>query len=133
MKKILFFLLGFHFLYASWGYHLILDCKSCDKKKIDDAQVLKEFVHYLVEEIDMHPYGKPIIVYFAEHNPEAAGYSLVQLIETSAITAHFVSISGDSYIDIFSCKYFDPMKAEKVVWKFFSPLHIRIKFFKREA
>src|SRR5262245_51794966 len=54
----------------------------------------------------MKAYGAPLLERFAEHLPEAAGYSLVQLIETSAITGHFCDLSGDAYIDIFSCKDF---------------------------
>ena len=48
--------------------------------------------------------GEPKIEHFAANNPNAAGFSLVQLIETSSITGHFVDLNGDSYIDIFSCK-----------------------------
>ena len=51
--------------------------------------------------------GEPNIKHFATHNEDAAGYSLVQLIETSSITGHFVDKNGDCYIDIFSCKAFD--------------------------
>ena len=59
--------------------------------------------------------GPPVLQRFAEHVPEAAGYSLVQLIETSAITGHFCDKSGDAYIDVFSCKDFDTAAALDVV------------------
>ena len=51
------------------------------------------FIEELVPAIGMKAYGEPQIVHFAEHNPEAAGYTLIQLIETSSITAHFVDRS----------------------------------------
>lgn len=116
-----------------WGYHLILDCTGCDIEKIDDREALLVFVKDLVEEIEMKAYGEPILEYFAEHIPAAAGYSLVQLIETSAITGHFASINGDSYIDIFSCKFFDVEKAKKVVEKHLGPKKIRATFLYRQA
>ena len=59
----------------------------------------------------MKAYGEPILEHFAVHDPKAAGYSLVQLIETSAITGHFVDKTGEAFLDIFSCKSFDHPKA----------------------
>lgn len=116
-----------------WGYHLVLDCKGCEIAKINDAEVLKAFVKTLVKEIDMKAYGEPLIQYFAEHCPQAAGYSLVQLIETSAISGHFSSLNGDAYLDIFSCKFFDVEKARGVVQKFLCPKNIRPLFLYRQA
>ena len=55
--------------------------------------------------------GEQVGCHRAAHVPQAAGYSLVQLIETSAITGHFCDASGDAYLDIFSCKDFDPATA----------------------
>jgi len=116
-----------------WGYHLILDCKSCDKEKIVDPENIKAFVKTLVKEIDMKAYGEPILEHFATHNPLAGGYSLVQLIETSDITAHFVDLNGDAYFDIFSCKAFDISIAEKVIRRFFNPQSIKKTYLERQA
>ena len=77
--------------------------------------------------------GKPNIKHFASHNDAAAGYSLVQLIETSSITGHFVDKSGDCYIDIFSCKVFDIETAKAVVNKYFSPKQIKVTYLTRQA
>lgn len=116
-----------------WGYHLILDCKACDKTKITDGEHIRRFSKTLVEAIDMKAYGEPLLQHFATHNPLAGGYSLVQLIETSDITAHFVDLNGDAYIDIFSCKPFDVLTAEKVVREWFSPQQIRKTYLERQA
>jgi len=116
-----------------WGYHLILDCKSCDKEKIKDPENIKTFVKTLVKEIDMKAYGEPILEHFATHNPLAGGYSLVQLIETSDITAHFVDLNGDAYFDIFSCKNFDISIAEAVIREFFNPQSVKKTYLERQA
>jgi S-adenosylmethionine/arginine decarboxylase-like enzyme len=116
-----------------WGYHLILDCKSCDKEKFQDPEYIKTFIKTLVEEIDMKAYGEPILEHFATHNPLAGGYSLVQLIETSDITAHFVDLNGDAYFDIFSCKPFDILTAEHVIQDFFNPQSIKKIYLERQA
>lgn len=116
-----------------WGYHLILDCKACDKAKITDGDQIRNFAKVLVKAIDMKAYGEPVLEHFATHNPLAGGYSLVQLIETSDITAHFVDLNGDAYIDIFSCKPFDIETAQKVVQESFSPQSIRKTYLERQA
>jgi len=116
-----------------WGYHLILDCKACDIKTIQNKDHIKKFIATLVKRIDMKAYGEPILEHFATHDPEAAGYSLVQLIETSDITAHFVDKNGDAYFDIFSCKRFDIATAENVIQEFFHPQSMKKIFIERQA
>ncbi len=118
---------------SPWGYHLILDCKGCDIGAITSKEILTEFVKVLVKDIDMKAYGEPILEYFAEHNPDAAGYSLLQLIETSSITGHFVTKNGDCYLDVFSCKYFDPKIARKVVDTYLGPDSVKMIFLYRKA
>jgi S-adenosylmethionine decarboxylase len=73
----------------------------------------------------MVAYGEPVPEHFATHLPEAAGYSLVRLIETSAVTGHFCDASGDAYLDVFSCKEFDPEVALRVVREHFRPELVR--------
>ena len=116
-----------------WGYHLILDCQGCAIKRVTDGENIRQFVKTLVKAIDMKAYGEPVIQHFAAHNPEAAGYSLVQLIETSSITGHFVDLNGDCYLDIFSCKPFEIETAKEVILKFFSPKKIKITYLTRQA
>jgi S-adenosylmethionine/arginine decarboxylase-like enzyme len=116
-----------------WGYHLILDCKAGDLDKIKSGDNITDFVMALVTGINMVAYGDPIVEHFATHIPEAAGYSLVQLIETSSITGHFVDKNGDCYIDIFSCKEFDVDDAKSIVQDYFNPTQMRVTYLTRQA
>ncbi|HSX03482.1 MAG TPA: S-adenosylmethionine decarboxylase [Rhabdochlamydiaceae bacterium] len=116
-----------------WGYHLILDCKSCSIPKITSKENVIRFVKTLVNAIDMKAYGEPIVEHFATHDPEKGGFSLVQLIETSAITAHFVDKNGDVYLDIFSCKEFSVEICKDVVAEFFGPEKVKVIFLTRQA
>jgi S-adenosylmethionine/arginine decarboxylase-like enzyme len=116
-----------------WGKHLIIDMSAGDRERVQSAQHISRFVETLVETIGMRAYGAPLLEHFAEHLPEAAGYSLVQLIETSAITGHFCDLSGDAYIDIFSCKDFDAELAVEVVRTAFRPQHINFITLVRQA
>jgi S-adenosylmethionine/arginine decarboxylase-like enzyme len=118
---------------AMWGKHVIIDMSAGDRERVQSAQHISRFVETLVETIDMKAYGPPVLEHFAEHVPEAAGYSLVQLIETSAITGHFCDRSGDAYIDIFSCKDFQAELAVEVVRAAFRPRHINFMTLARQA
>jgi S-adenosylmethionine decarboxylase len=116
-----------------WGYHLILDCSHCDIDKISDGNNIKNFIKELVSRIDMKSFGEPIIQRFALEDATKAGYSLVQLIETSSITGHFVELNGDAYIDIFSCKQYNQELAKEIVTKYFNPQKIRTTYLTRQA
>ena len=116
-----------------WGYHLVLDCSGCDTKKVTSRDNIYDFIKTLVKEIDMKAYKEPMIEHFATHNIDAAGFSFVQLIETSSITGHLVDKNGDAYIDIFSCKEFEIEIVKKVIDKFFAPKKIKVTFLTRQA
>jgi S-adenosylmethionine decarboxylase len=116
-----------------WGKHLIIDISAGDREAVRSATHIRRFVETLVEAIGMKAYGPPVLEHFAEHVPEAAGYSLVQLIETSTITGHFCDRSGDAYIDIFSCKDFQAKLAIDVVRPTFRPEHIKFITLARQA
>jgi S-adenosylmethionine/arginine decarboxylase-like enzyme len=93
-----------------WGWHLVLNLYNCDSELIQDAGVIREFVIELCNVIEMRRFGEPTIVNFGD-DPRVSGYSLVQLIETSNVCAHFANESSSVYLDIFSCKKFDPQIA----------------------
>ena len=104
-----------------WGQHLVIDLGNCNRDAVSSRDTIQEFCAELVKSIGMVAYGEPIIEHFATHLPTAAGYSLVQLIETSNISAHFAELTGDAYVDIFSCAEFDESIAIAVCVKYFSP------------
>ncbi len=104
-----------------WGQHLILDLAGCPRDLLKDADHLRAWVTDLVDTIKMKAYGEPQLEHFATHSYNAAGYTLLQLIETSNICAHFAENLGQVYIDIFSCKRFDNDLAVEVCRKYFEP------------
>ena len=114
-----------------WGYHLILNAGKCAAAPIRCAKAIGTFSDTLVKRIDMVAYGSPQIVMFGSGNKK--GYTLVQLIETSNICAHFVEESDDMYLDVFSCKPFNPAEVETVVRESFGPAQISTKFVLRDA
>ena len=114
-----------------WGYHLIINAGDCDPDAIRSKETIAKFTKELVKTIDMVAFGKPQIVMFGEGNKK--GYTLVQLIETSNISAHFVEETNDVYFDIFSCKPFDTKLVFPLFRSYFKPKKINSKFFTRQA
>lgn len=104
---------------AAWGKILLLDLYGCPKHLIDEPVNILAFKNALIPAIDMKSYGEPKLEHFATHSDDAAGYSLVQLIETSALTAHFAENLGQIYLEIFSCKDFDEDDVIRIAHNFF--------------
>ena len=113
-----------------WGWELILDCRG-GNDNIRHAPSIASFCKELVRVLDMEAYGEPQIVKFGKDNK--SGYTLVQLITTSNITAHFCDETGDFYLNIFSCKPYDSMRAIHKVQEWFEPWSISRKFLSRGA
>lgn len=114
-----------------WGWHLILDAKRGDISKVTSREYLDKFARALVERIDMKAYGDPILENFANHDPTKGGFTLIQLIETSNIAAHFVDATGDFYLDIFSCKHFEVDDVEEFVNEWLEPEEWNTRFITR--
>ncbi len=92
---------------GAWGLYSSVDIHNCDPDIIRDAEMIKQYVIQLCDLIGMKRFGETQVVHFGE-DEKVAGYSMIQLIETSLISGHFANLTNTSYIDVFSCKYYDP-------------------------
>lgn len=116
-----------------FGQELILNLYDCDPKKISSGREIKKFVVELCDNvIHMKRYGKALIPHFGHDNPITSGYSLVQLIETSSVTAHFSEYKKSVYLNIFSCAWYDAKKTETFCKKFFGAKRVESHLLKRE-
>ena len=118
---------------AYWGHHLILDCGKCDSTRMSDYDNVDAWIRDLVVAIDMQPIGSPRIEYTAGDLVDKAGFTVVQVIVTSSITAHFVDAYGQIYLDVFSCKEFDPKVVESSISHHFGCTTFRKYFLTRQA
>ncbi|MGI9501200.1 MAG: S-adenosylmethionine decarboxylase family protein, partial [Geminicoccaceae bacterium] len=116
----------------AFGQHLIVDAAGCNDR-ICHHDAIASFAADLVKAIDMKAYGAPWIEHFGHDLPKASGFTLVQLIETSNITAHFCDDSGEAYFDIFSCKNFDESAAIDVIQQYFTPVQCEVRSLIRQA
>jgi S-adenosylmethionine/arginine decarboxylase-like enzyme len=102
----------------AWGLASSFDIYDCNPETIRNANEIKRFVRELCELIDMKRFGECVVVNFGE-DERVAGFSMTQLIETSLISAHFANATNAVYLDVFSCKPYDPKIVEKFALEFF--------------
>lgn len=114
-----------------YGWELVMDLKGCDVSVMSSRDKLYEFIIKVCDLIEMKRYGEPLIEKFGLAKDFTAGYSLVQLIETSSITGHFSDFWGNCYINIFSCKPYDEAKAAKFTKEFFGAKDMKTHFLER--
>ena len=101
-----------------WGIASSIDIYGCNPETIRDARKIKEFVVRLCDLIEMKRFGETQVVHFGEEE-RVAGFSMVQLIETSLISAHFANLTNTVYLDVFSCKPYDLKKVKAFSRSFF--------------
>lgn len=101
-----------------WGILSSIDVYHCNPDTIRNADEIRRFVVELCELIDMKRYGETQVVHFGAEE-RVAGFSMVQLIETSLISAHFVNLTNTVYLDVFSCKTYDPEQVRVFAQTFF--------------
>lgn len=105
-----------------WGVAASIDIYNCNPDTIRDAEKIRQFVIELCDLIEMKRFGETQIVNFGE-DERVAGYSMTQLIETSLISAHFANLTNTTYLDVFSCKPYDPDIVCDFARKFFGGSH----------
>jgi len=114
-----------------WGLSSCIDLYDCDLALMQDAQAIKDFVSQLCDRIKMRRFGDTQVVYFGDE-PRVTGFSMIQLIETSLISAHFADASRAIYLDVFSCAAYEPEEVAGFAKKFFKASRYHLKSITRE-
>ena len=75
------------------------------------------FVPALIDAIGMRAHGPLMIERFGDD--ELEGWSALQFIETSSITIHADEVFRRCFVDVFSCRPFDPDVAAAIAVEHF--------------
>ncbi len=100
-----------------WGVLSSIDIYDSDPETIRDAEKIRQFVYELCDRIDMKRFGECQVVHFGE-DERVEGFSMTQLIETSLISGHFANADNTVYLDVFSCKFYDPREVAEFAMSF---------------
>jgi len=116
----------------NYGKELILDLHDCDPKKFNRKMIGKYFkdlcdlidmerhdVHWW-DDVGLPPEERQTL-------PHLKGTSAIQFITTSNVTIHTLDILKSVYLNIFSCKEFDPRVAAEFSRKFFKGKIVNMK------
>ena len=115
----------------AWGLLTSIDLYHCNPDLIRDAEAIRRYVDELCELIEMKKFGGTQVVDFGE-DERVSGYSMTQLIDTSLISGHFANLTNAAYIDIFSCKYYDPQVVLDFTQKYFQAKEAKIHYVLRK-
>ena len=119
-----------------YGYELILDLHDCDVATFN-RESIDAYFQTLCKAIDMvkcERYWWDDVGVAAEEqqtSPHTKGTSAVQFILTSSIVIHTLDLMGAVYVNIFSCKEFDPATAKGVTVDWFKAKTCREHFIER--
>ncbi len=109
----------------AWGLLASVDVYNCDPDIIRNADAIRCYVKKLCDKIDIVRCGETTVVNFGGGQME--GFTMTQLIENSLISGHFSNKSNTAYIDVFSCKYFEPREVAEFSINFFKGAHYRMQ------
>jgi S-adenosylmethionine/arginine decarboxylase-like enzyme len=113
-----------------WGILSCIDLYGCNPETIRDSEKIRQFVAELCILIDMKRFGETTVVHFGD-DEKVSGFSMTQLIETSLISAHFANLTNTTYLDVFSCKYYDSEKAANFAKEFFGAKEVSLQVVNR--
>ncbi|HKL00975.1 MAG TPA: adenosylmethionine decarboxylase [Desulfotignum sp.] len=109
-----------------WGVLTSVDVYHTDPDLIRDAESIRDFVYQLCNLIEMKQYGDCQVVHFGE-DERVEGFRMTQPSETALISGHFANASNTVYLDVFSCKYYDPRQVAEFSLSFFNGRHYKMQ------
>jgi S-adenosylmethionine/arginine decarboxylase-like enzyme len=92
--------------YVPWGMLAAIDLHGCDRSRLADPDSIRRFVPTVIDAIGMRAHGPLALDRFGDD--ELEGWSALQFIETSSITIHADEVWRRCFVDIFSCRGFEP-------------------------
>jgi len=100
-----------------WGLSATIDLHGCDRELLADPDTIRPFVPATIDAIGMRAHEPLAIDRFGVDDLE--GWSALQFIETSSITVHVDERWRRCFVDIFSCRTFDPALAARIAIEHF--------------
>jgi S-adenosylmethionine/arginine decarboxylase-like enzyme len=104
-----------------WGFHAIMDCANCNSAKITDLSNISAWLVDVLQKTNLTSVGTATVV------ATDAGYTAVQILTTGTITAQFVDVHNQVYIDVFSNTEYNPVELETSIKTFFDVIDTDIK------
>ena len=114
------------------GNHLIIDAYGCNRKHIDNVEIIRIFLKEIVQKIDMKIIDGPKVIKHEADNKEERGVTGFTILAESHISIHTYPEKGFFSLDIFSCKEFDNREVTDYIKEVFKAEKIKQTLLKRE-
>jgi S-adenosylmethionine/arginine decarboxylase-like enzyme len=120
----------------SYGSELVLDLHHCASSTFNRASIDSYFTRLCelieMERCEVHFWDDVGVAPEEQQTlPHTKGTSAVCFILTSSIVVHTLDLLGAVYVNIFSCKQFDPKAAELFTGEWFKGKTARSTFVER--
>lgn len=112
------------------GTHLIIDAYGC-KQNLDNVKKIKNLLNDLVDMVGMKKLSNAKVVFYEAEKPINSGVTGIILLNESHISIHTYSNRDEIYMDIFSCRPFDPDNVKKYLKDFFKIDKLKQKVIRR--
>lgn len=100
-----------------WGMLAAIDLQDCVYERVAAAGCIRGFIREVVPAVGMRAHGPTHLERFG--SGELEGWSAMQFIETSSITIHADEVGRRCFVDLFSCKDFDPEVVSAIARRWF--------------
>lgn len=107
-----------------YGTELIIDFEGCNRTTFNYLNIRA----YMIELCDKLGVERVAFTYeesepgdSTEGNPKTCGITAVQVLVASSITLHALRLTGEMFIDIFTCGELDREEALRISHEFFKP------------
>jgi S-adenosylmethionine decarboxylase len=114
-----------------FGVHLILDGYGCDQSRLEDMNLIYNFLDECPPQMDMTKIMPPYVFRYKGTVPEDWGISGFVLIAESHISVHTFPEKQYLSVDMFSCKPFDTGRAVEAIKQTFGIQKYEIKVLDR--
>ncbi len=114
-----------------WGVLTSVDVYECAPDIIRDADKIEQFAHELCDLIGMKRFENCRVIHFGE-DEKVEGFSMTQFIETSLISGHFANATDTAYLDVFSCRFYEPRVVAEFATSFFKGDHYKMQIALRQ-
>jgi S-adenosylmethionine/arginine decarboxylase-like enzyme len=118
---------------SPYGFEMILDLHGCDSTKFSRDSIDRFFTDLCdlieMERCEVHFWDDVGVPPEEQQTlPHTKGTSAICFILTSSIVIHTLDLLGSVYVNVFSCKKFDPTAARTFTEKWFQSKRCRESF-----
>lgn len=114
-----------------FGVHLMVDGYGCDRAKLEDINLIYDFLDESPSQMEMTKIMPPYVFRYNGLVPEDWGISGFVLIAESHISVHTFPEKQYVSLDMFSCKPFNTQQALETVRNFFRMQKYEVKILDR--